>query len=78
MGVESTLGQGTRFFFTLPFEAPVTDAPISFVQERAPDGNPRILLVTPHPEDAEILQRSLDGYVIQPVSNVEQAKEKNP
>jgi len=76
MGVESTLGQGTRFFFTLPFEAPVTDAPISFVQERAPDGNPRILLVTPHPEDAEILQRSLDGYVIQPVSNVEQAKEK--
>ncbi len=76
MGVESKLGQGTRFFFTLPFDAPVPDMPLSFSQARAPGGNPRILLVTPYPEDAEMLQRSLDGYVLEPVSNVEQAKEK--
>ncbi len=76
MGVESTLGQGTRFFFTLPFEAPVTDAPLFFGEDHPPGGNPRILMVTPNPEDAEILQRSLEGYVLQPVANVEQAKEK--
>jgi signal transduction histidine kinase/CheY-like chemotaxis protein len=76
MGVESTLGQGTRFFFTLPFDSTVTDMPISFGEDHPSSGNPRILLVTPNPEDAEILQRSLDGYVLQPVSNAAQAKEK--
>lgn len=76
MGVESTLGQGTRFFFTLPFDSTVTDMPISLGEDHPSSGNPRILLVTPNPEDAEILQRSLDGYVLQPVLNAEQAKEK--
>ena len=76
MGVESTVGQGTRFFFTLPFESTITDIPTSLGEDHPSSGNPRILLLTPNPEDAEILQRSLDGYVLQPVLNVEQAKEK--
>ena len=78
MGVESMLGQGTRFFFTLPFDVPVPEAPILFNknEQAAPGGNPRILLVSPHAEDTEMLQRSLDGYVLQSISNVEQAKEK--
>jgi signal transduction histidine kinase/CheY-like chemotaxis protein len=76
MGVESTLGQGTRFFFTLPFNPPVTEMPLAYQEERTSGGNPRILLVTPNPEDTEKLQRSLDGYVLQQVSNVEQAREK--
>ena len=76
MGVESIPGQGTRFFFTLPFDAPVADTPVPFRENPAPGGNPRILLVTPNPEDTEILQRSLDGFVLQHVSTVEQAKEK--
>ena len=75
MGVESSLGQGTRFYFTLPFEAPVTDPSISFSEQPVLVGNPRILLLTPHPEDAAILQRSLDGYILQPVATVEQARE---
>ena len=39
MGVESTIGQGTRFFFTLPIDAPVTELPVSFANDclhRAP------------------------------------------
>jgi CheY-like chemotaxis protein len=76
MGVESTLGQGTRFFFTLPFNSTVTDMPISFDEDHPSSGNPRILLVTPNPEDAEILQRVLDGYVLQPVPNAEQAQQQ--
>ena len=76
MGVDSTPGQGTRFYFTLPYEAPVTEMSAPFREEHTPGGSPRILLVTPNPEDAEILQRSLDGYVIQQVSNAEQAWEK--
>ena len=75
MGVESNLGQGTRFFFTLPFDAPVTELPVSFGKLPVQAANPRILLLTPHPEDAAILQRSLDGYVLQPVATMEQAKE---
>ena len=76
MGVESTLGQGTRFYFTLPFDAPVTDLPIPLYDEHTQGGNPRILLVTPNSADADLLQRSLDGYTVQPVSNLDQAKEK--
>ncbi len=76
MGVDSTPGQGTRFYFTLPYEAPVTEMSVPFREQRTPGGSPSILLVTPNPEDAEILQRSLDGYVIQQVSNAEQAREK--
>jgi CheY-like chemotaxis protein len=76
MGVDSTPGQGTRFYFTLPYNAPVAEMSVPFKEERNPGGSPRILLVTPNPQDAEILQRSLDGYVIQQVSNAEQAREK--
>ena len=76
MGVESIFGQGTRFFFTLPYEAPVAETPLAFKELRMPGGDPRILLVTPNLEDAEILQRSLDGYVLQHVSSADQALEK--
>ena len=75
MGVESNLAQGTRFFFTLPFDAPVTETQVSFAGLPAQGANPRILLLTPHPEDAAILQRSLEGYLLQPVATVEQARE---
>ena len=76
MGVDSTPGQGTRFYFTLPYNPPVAEMSVPFKEELNPGGSPRILLVTPNPQDAEILQRSLDGYVIQQVSNAEQAREK--
>jgi signal transduction histidine kinase/CheY-like chemotaxis protein len=75
MGVESNLGQGTRFFFSLPCDAPATEPPVSFAGLPAQSANPRILLLTPHPEDAAILQHSLEGYLLQPVATVEQARE---
>jgi len=75
MNVESTLGKGTHFFFTLPLDSTVTDLPTPSDAKRSSSGNPLILLVTPVPEDAEMLQRSLDGYLLQPVSNAGQAKE---
>lgn len=76
MGVESVQGQGTRFFFTIPYVAAVTGTflpsePVKLVHE-----NPAILLVTSHPGDADILKRSLDGYTIQVVENVEQVRQQ--
>jgi signal transduction histidine kinase/CheY-like chemotaxis protein len=76
MGVESAVGQGTRFFFTLPYEAPVADLPASVSGNHPAGGNPYILMVTPDPEDAEILQRSLEGFVLQSVPNEAEAREK--
>ena len=80
MGVESTLGQGTRFFFTLPYEAPVeaqvkeTPAPAS--ERNAHASTPRILLVSSHAEDADLLQHSLDGYELQTVATPAEAQDK--
>ncbi len=76
--VESTLGQGTRFNFTIPFDpiivdissgSPVPSQPVS-------RNNPLILLVTPNPGDAEIIQHTLNGYAVQAVANMEQARDR--
>jgi signal transduction histidine kinase/CheY-like chemotaxis protein len=76
MGVESKLGKGTQFFFTLPYNAPMSESPMPVYKEHSRGGNPLILLVTPNPADADILQHSLDGFAIQPVSSLEQVREK--
>ena len=76
MGVESTLGKGTRFFFTLPFDSTMTDAPIDSELNRPSKDNPLILLISPNPEDVDLLQHSLDGYILELVPDVEQAKVK--
>ena len=77
MNVESTLGQGTCFSFTLPFKSTGTDMPLlPRDEEHSSSENPRILLVTPNLEDVEMLRRSLDGYVLHPVSDARQAGEK--
>ncbi len=77
MGVESTLGKGTRFFFTLPLDSTVSETHvISNQDQQPPRNNPLILLVSPNPEDVDLLKHTLDGYILQLVSNVEQAKER--
>ncbi|MFH1523910.1 MAG: HAMP domain-containing sensor histidine kinase, partial [Chloroflexota bacterium] len=76
MNVESTLGHGTCFSFTLPFDSPETDISVFYDIERPSSRNPRILVITPHPEDVDVLRRPLDGYELQPVLDAEQAKEK--
>ncbi len=77
MGVESTLGKGTRFFFTLPLDSTVSETHVISSQNQQPArNNPLILMVSPNPEDIDLLKHTLDGYILQLVSNVEQAKER--
>ncbi|HTX91905.1 MAG TPA: hybrid sensor histidine kinase/response regulator [Anaerolineales bacterium] len=74
MEVQSTLGEGTRFSFTLPLNSTATEVPELSEPGVAKSDNPLILVVTPSPEDTETIQRTLDGYVLQTVEGVEQAK----
>jgi CheY-like chemotaxis protein/anti-sigma regulatory factor (Ser/Thr protein kinase) len=76
MGVESEPGRGTRFYFTIPFvsvaaERLVPPEPVKLVGE-----NPLILLVTPQINDVETLRRLLEGYTIQSVETIDQARER--
>ncbi|MDW8226548.1 MAG: hybrid sensor histidine kinase/response regulator [Anaerolineales bacterium] len=76
MGVESVPGQGTRFYFTIPYVAAtrgtyLPSEPVRLVQE-----SPAILLVTPYLSDADTLKRFLDGYTLHVVESVEQVRQQ--
>lgn len=72
MGVESRLGEGTRFYFTLPLTSPPDEpasTPISDPRTRRE--NKFILFATPDPEQAQTIRQILDDYVVKDVPDVE-------
>ncbi len=77
MDVESTLGQGAHFHFTLPLDSTEAESRGS-IDTRQPSqrDNRLVLLVTPHTEDALMLQHVLDGYKIEPVSEIKQVEQQ--
>ncbi len=77
MGVESTLGQGTRFYFTLPLTSPpveITDLPVG--NPRVARENKFVLFATPHPEHVQTIRQVLDGYVVQELPGIETLAQK--
>jgi signal transduction histidine kinase/CheY-like chemotaxis protein len=76
MGVESNPGQGTRFYFTIPFDLPAPEIPDNSGRNQSSGDNPLILFVTPNPDDVEMLQHVLDGYVLYLVPEIGMIKEK--
>ncbi len=74
MDVESVLGKGTRFYFTLPISPLPTEIPEIIASERPPQPDNRlVLLVTPRSEDADALQHEMEDYTIRPVRSPEEA-----
>ncbi len=75
--VESTLGQGTRFEFNIPLDFTAAEIAIHYNHAQpAPCDNPLVLLITPDTENGSTLQRELDGYTLQTISDIPQALEK--
>lgn len=64
--VESQLGEGTRFTFNLPLEAPANPGSESAGREHHPARreNRLLLVISPRAEDFSTLQRELDGYTL--------------
>ncbi len=78
MWVESELGRGSRFFFTLPGLDSASAALAPIVEERGwvgyvrpvPDERePLALFVTSDPLACRVIQQNLDGYKIMPVED---------
>lgn len=70
MGVESTLGQGTRFYFTIPYETTTLGKEFFSPLPPAPVPPPPVLLLTRYPEeDVEFLKPFLDGYTIETITD---------
>jgi len=78
MDVESTPGQGTRFYFSLPIDSigSSTDFTRELPVRLAQRDNRLVLLVTSSAEDAAMLQHALDGYSLQQVQTLKQAEEQ--
>jgi signal transduction histidine kinase/CheY-like chemotaxis protein len=75
--VESTLGQGTRFEFNIPLDFTAAETDIRYNHSKpAPCDNRLVLLVTPDTENGSTIQRELDGYILQTISDIPQALEK--
>ncbi|HEY3311933.1 MAG TPA: ATP-binding protein [Anaerolineales bacterium] len=76
MDVESTPGQGTRFYFTLPLDSSrVQGREQSEQSQPIQRDNSLVLVVTQRPEDTTMLQHALDGYTLQQVQEVGQVVE---
>lgn len=76
MDVESTPGQGTRFYFSLPLNSTSTEESQPSEQSQpAQRDNRLVLLVTERAEDAAMLQHALDGYTLQQVTDIAQAED---
>lgn len=77
MGVESTLGQGTRFHFTLPLTSPPAESTIiSGNNHRVVRENKFVLFASPNPEQVQVMRQVLDDYVIQDVTDIETLEQK--
>jgi signal transduction histidine kinase/CheY-like chemotaxis protein len=70
MGVESELGKGSRFYFTLPLTPPPVEQ-VSLPSEsyRPLEDNKFVLFVTPDPQQEQTMRQILDEYVIQTVAD---------
>lgn len=73
MGVESRLGEGTRFHFTLPLETTLSETPSS-TSGGQPSGRPLILMIAPRADEVTALRPALDGYLLQATPNPEEAR----
>lgn len=71
MGVESRLGEGSRFYFTLPLTIP-PEKPLSFSAIHYPPAqeNKFILFVSPNQEHVQTIRQILDEYAIQEVADL--------
>jgi signal transduction histidine kinase/CheY-like chemotaxis protein len=75
MGVESQLGKGTRFFFTLPLDSTLHEIASLPATERS-EGHPLILLITSNAQDEASIRGALDGYVLRTISDPQQAAQQ--
>jgi signal transduction histidine kinase/CheY-like chemotaxis protein len=75
MDVESVLGQGTRFYFTLPLSSLPPEIPEIVATETPPrsEDNRLLLLVTPRKEDLQRLQHEMDDYVLHQARSPQEA-----
>ena len=75
---ESDVGQGSRFFFTLPLSPDAAAGQLRHVGRITPVGQryePAVLLLEPDPAVREMLQRRLEGYRLVAVGDVEEVPE---
>lgn len=78
MGVESTLGSGTTFWFTLPLEPAEGHASVEKAaapRTASPEVREQVLVVVcDDPASARLFQRHLGGYTFEVVSNLAEAE----
>lgn len=73
MGVESRLGEGSRFYFTLPLVAPPDELiPVATGGYRPvpTQDNKFVLFVAPAHEQVQTIRQTLDEYVIQEITDI--------
>jgi len=73
MGVESTLGEGTLFYFTLPLTPAHYDLSTAPSGAPAPPPQPPVLLLSSDAEELSTLQHFLDEYRLHPAESPEEA-----
>lgn len=68
MGVESRLGEGSRFYFTLPLTlSPIEQIAIPTERVRSLEENKFVLFLTPDQRQEQTMRQILDEYVVQAV-----------